>query len=58
MEEEILKLFKQKRYTPYDIHIKTGISFKQIQHIIARDKESIAHHRKVVDAQRLLDAQG
>ena len=58
MEEEILTLFKKKHYTPYSIHIHTGISFKQVQHVIARDKESIQHHKNVIAAKRLEDAQG
>ncbi len=44
-----------KNITPCKIHMDTRISFKEIQHYIAQDKEATQRHMKAVRDQRESD---
>jgi hypothetical protein len=48
MKDLVLKLYKQNK-SAYDIHIATGLGFKEITHYIRIDEEAKNEHKKKLE---------
>lgn len=46
MQDEIMKLFLEKKYSPYSIHVKTGIGIKKIYHHIKQYEDQVRAKKK------------
>ncbi len=52
MDEKILDMFLNKRYSPYSIHLETGCSMRRITQTIAtkRDREALSRDQAFKNA--------
>jgi len=55
LDKDILYLFLVKKYSSYDIHIKTGAPIKHIYHIIERSEQAKRKHKEAVYNKRQED---